>query len=530
MLKRQFVSIGALHWFHTLSFSNSALRKHIQQICHYVSLDDFIDHLPYYTHVRVAPNISRARYQYHGQTLIAFTWIAPWALNFFYMMNYMELDGSFKAACRYVFSTPQGVLCNEALPLGISINLTEDVRLFEYFHNDLRSLVPPTWGPFPKRPVLSDKGGGIQAFCRHHQLRQLFCHRHLIENAKANSPLGFLVARALRERSERSYLEHRPQYLADAEGLWRAGLLSEEKVIWFTKEFLTPEFEHGLWHRMQDRISSCSNHAERFHGVVNQHLLVRNTLPARLHVMQTEIENRYRLFGEGRHRQMLAVVEHLKACNAPQCGICDDPDCLDYQKLMESRYAVDRFPCRHTVRAWGCPGAEPLRPLEKFDIEPGTHLTTEIMWEEELPAKFLAKSSVAEAIADANEQPETPAWEDGIILASGPSAPDDGTDTPHEAWELADRKIVYDIVDGVLHFRRSRRQPEELELSDVALAVWADLEASFAKAEEDSNRLGVAAECAARWWAWAREKGQARPFPPFGWYRPPEAPAQDQAH
>jgi hypothetical protein len=40
--------------------------------------------------------------------------------------------------------------------------------------------------------------------------------------------------------------------------------------------------EHGLWHRSEHRMSSCSNHAERFHGIVNEHLKRRSTLVVRL--------------------------------------------------------------------------------------------------------------------------------------------------------------------------------------------------------------------------------------------------------
>jgi hypothetical protein len=538
MIHSGFASLASYAWLEMLSFAESTLRHHRQVALHCVSVDDVIDHLPYYTHVRVAPDLEGARYLYHGKALLAFTWIAPWAVPMFYQCDYMELDGSFKGAWPYVYSTPQAIRWNEALPFGMSIHLTEDFLLFDYFHQDLRSVVPPGCPPFPQQPVLSDKGGGIAAFCRHHQLWHLFCHRHLIENAKANSALGFLVARALRERSQRSYLEHRPQYLADANKLHEVGLLNHDQYIMFTN-FLTPVFEHGLWHRMCRRISSCSNHAERFHGIVNQHLRVRNTLPTRLHLMRTEIEQRYKHFGQGRHRQILAVVAHLKACNAPQCHPCTDPDCLDYMKLMENRYNVERFPCRHTVQAWGAPNAVPLKPPEVLNAGPDRHLTTEVTLDGDFPAKFRAESTipglpdleenVPDEILSDETTSATPSWEDGISLASAPAAPDERAHITREAWELADRKIAYDIVDGILYFRRHMRHPEELDRAQVALVVWADLEDSFQRASPGANRLEIAAQCTARWWVWAQDKGRSRPFPPFGWSLPPEGPARVQS-
>jgi hypothetical protein len=505
---------------------------------HFVSVDDFIDHLPYYTHARVAANIEGARYLYHGKALLGFTWIAQWAVPYCHQMDYMQLDGSFKASYPYVYSTPQGVQSNEALPLGMSIHLSEDFLLFDYFQNDLQSVVPPGCPPLPGRPVLSDKGTAIAAFCRRHQFMQFLCHRNLIENAGANSPLGFIVARALRERSARSYQDHRPQYLADAEELHRVGLLSREQLLCFGN-FLTPAFEHGIWHRIPWQMSTCSNHAERFHGVVNQHLQVRNSLPERLNVLRTEIMNRYECFGQGRHRQIQAVLEHLKSCNAPQSLTCSAPDCIEYKVLMSNRYGTTSFPCRHTAKVCGPPAYKPLPRPEMLAMPSDLHLMTEIVLDDPLPSKFLADSIVPDApdsipmnadelIGDGPKQMRP--WEEDIALESGADPPNDRPGDWREAWERADRKIASDIVDGVLHFRRNRGQGEELVRSDVTLAVWADLRTSYKREGPEADRLQVAAQCAARWWVWAKEKGHARPFPPFGWSLPRDVPANAWGH
>jgi hypothetical protein len=495
----------------------------MREASHTVSLDEFIDHLPFYTHVRVAPGAAGARYFYHELPLISFTWIAPWALSFSEYLDYTQLDGSFKGAWPYVYSTPQGIQSNEALPLGLSMGFTEDHALFQHFHDDLRALVRPGRS-LPKRPVLSDKGGGIRAFCLQNQLWQLFCHRHLIENAKANSPLGFLIARALREPSHRSYQEHRPQYIADAAELKQVGLLTEDQHATFLS-FLTEDFPDGLWHRIPDAISSCTNHAERFHGVINQHLSTRSTLPERLDVIRTEIEKKYKQFGQGRHRQISDVICHLRSCHARQSLDCDDLDCRDYRILMASRYRVANFPCRHTVSAWDIAVVRPLSQ-PPCDHRTPQHLITQIVLNGPLPPKFQCKSLVPDAADHEIREGinQMPSWNDGIALGSGADASDDGKRTLSEEWERADRRIAYDIVDGVLYFRRRPPHSQNLGRAGITLAVWADLECSLEQAGVHASRLVVAAQCTARWWLWARERGRERPFPPFGWSLRPDDP------
>jgi hypothetical protein len=65
--------------------------------------------------------------------LIGFTLIARWAGTTFAQTDYLQLDASFKAAWPDVSSVPQGIQANEALPLGVAINLSEDSQVFNGF-------------------------------------------------------------------------------------------------------------------------------------------------------------------------------------------------------------------------------------------------------------------------------------------------------------------------------------------------------------------------------------------------------------
>jgi hypothetical protein len=114
---------------------------------------------------------------------------------------------------------------------------------------------------------------------------------------------------------------------------------------------------------------------------------------------------------------------------------------------------------------------------------------------------------------------EIPIWNDGTVLASWPDAVEAESATSWRILERADKKIAHDIVDGVIHFRRHPPDAEELERSVVT--IWTDLQDSYSQARAQGYspelRVQIAAQCAPRWWTWARDKGKQRPFRAFGW-------------
>jgi hypothetical protein len=200
------------------------------------------------------------------------------------------------------------------------------------------------------KPVLSDQGSALHKFCVDNNILQFLCHRHLIELFGASTALGVLVARVLREPTQDSYLEHRPEYLAIAQALLDRHVIILKAHRKFL-EFLTEEFPHGIWNRAEFGISTCSNHAERFHGVVNQHLKPRETLPERLAVIRDQRIQKCVDFGEHRQDKVMGILAQLKAVPAPQTPVCFEPDCVSYVQLMQCRFGVFPFPCKHTVNA-----------------------------------------------------------------------------------------------------------------------------------------------------------------------------------
>jgi hypothetical protein len=366
-------------------------------------------------------------------------------------------------------------------------------------------------------------GAALTAFCTNNRWPQYFCHRHLIEVFGASSPLGILVAQALRETSARSYLEHREQYLADAAALHDLALVDNHDYEKFCS-FLSEDFQHGIWHRISDGISSCSNHAERFHRVVNHHLPARASLPLRLCVIRDQMNAKYEKFGSQGKEQFQDIVRHLRECHAPATSPCPNVYCADFVEIMKHRFGLGSFPCKHTAHESRWNVIRPA-PLEKLMLaqNPHAHQTEEIRRRKPFPRAFLHRHSTKKDIetADASRH-SIPTWDDSTILAPGEGAPvalEDATEHPLEEWERRDKSIARDITDGIFRIREARRACT-LDKRDVIVDVWEDLRNNTV-ANASTSRLEIAAICKAHWWKWAKHDDEERPIPAHGWSGPP---------
>jgi hypothetical protein len=65
------------------------------------------------------------------------------------------------------------------------------------------------------------------------------------------------------------------------------------------------EFIHGIWHRLLLGISSCDNHSEGFHAVIERalHDFWRSLLPERLRAIFDCIDKKFKNFGDNRPKQ-----------------------------------------------------------------------------------------------------------------------------------------------------------------------------------------------------------------------------------
>jgi hypothetical protein len=503
LLQRKFVPPESRRWMREASFSASGLRKLLRREANTLSLDDFIDTLPGFTRARVT-NTTAAIYQYHGRDLVGFTWIPGWAWPAYKRMNYVELDGSF-ATHPFTYCIPQGVIKNEGVPLGFSMNTSENSFLFSWFMGDLKEICPePT--EFVNKAVLSDKGGGVTKFCEGPPSSpQYNCHRHLIGNFSASSAGGRLATDALRTRSERVYVELRDQLLADADALVEIGLMKASDAAKF-KEFIPEDpklFVHGLWHRIALGISSADNHCEGFHSVINKAVrkFFRGCLPERLKAIYDCIVSKFQRFGTGRPKQIKAAIRKLQSYHAAQVPQCDRQDCVEFQLIMTSRFGLGTFPCKHTVDAW-TPEDLSLAKITPTENFPNVHVAQEIS--HTFHPKFLqAGRCVNDEPQPEQNLPET--FDDvTLMLEEDDSEPVN----PHFVLEARDKREVRHIVSGILSLKKDAHHPDRLDPNDLHIDVWMDLVGTFGRTPPGSDRAVVIAKRTALWWKWARDGGE----------------------
>ena len=141
--------------------------------------------------------------------LFSLTYIFPWAIallrnNFSCFMT----DATFKAMKPYILTILNIIVCNESLPIGISVAPTETSseyqRLWDHLLSIARSLhCDPKI--FSSHPFVCDQGSGLKKFLEDNNLQIKYCHRHLIENFGSSSLIGNYVSRILRTSSQEDF-------------------------------------------------------------------------------------------------------------------------------------------------------------------------------------------------------------------------------------------------------------------------------------------------------------------------------------
>ena len=312
----------------------------------------------------------------------SFIWIAPWAQSIIDKINYLELDGSFKATRPYTYCIFHGVHFNSSIPFAVSLHFTESSELYELLFVGLRKFHLKT-EPFENKQILSDMGDSIISFSKKHFMTNNFCHRHLIEHFGPKSGLGLIVIKILETRTLLEYMKIREELLGEIEEFEKIQLKSPscdqiqiEKIYQIKIMLALPEdIENGKfdfdiidsnyfypkwanWERREYNIPRCSNHSEGFHGNIN------NTIPKKgIYSMKTGftkiidflmnyLENRKNNFGDSFRKRHIKIIEKVRTIlrEGPDSYLkcsCENCDC---EEILYNRaiYGVD-FPCEHTV-------------------------------------------------------------------------------------------------------------------------------------------------------------------------------------
>jgi hypothetical protein len=342
-------------------------------------LEAFVDRMLQcgWVRIRYTETAERAL-RWRGHDVLSVTFIPWWAFLVHESCDYLQLDASWRPTKPYAYTAPQGLYSNEAIPLGFTFAPSESHFLYDTFFEDLQYFFGyPGLAP---KSVLCD--GGLALFCLNAARKRFACHRHLIEAWSAGYYTGGFAARALRAERPEQFDRIRKQVIAEARELKDAGVITEKLCEDF-EAFLNGaetggRWSHGIWDRIVEAIARCTQHAERFHGVVNQHLTKAMLFLERVAVLFTWLCNRFddynSLDGHPR-RQLFETIDAMKKWNWPQVAQCNHPDCVQHCRIMNKRYNITTFPCGHTVGQWDGTNLPPLpqfvRPpdLPPFRVE-----------------------------------------------------------------------------------------------------------------------------------------------------------------
>jgi ubiquitin C-terminal hydrolase len=499
-------------------YSRSSWRRMKLAASHTECLSDLIHFLSHrgYTQVIGSPvEKIKTRFVHANRDVAALIWIAPWAITAYKAASHIQLDCSFRATRPFVYCVPMAIIRNEAVPLGFIMTPTESAWTYTTFMETLWDLMASGGVDNHYRPpVLSDQGPGLISFCIDHAIRQFFCHRHLIEKFGSSSPAGMLAARVLRLQTRDEFIELRPQFVAEAQELYAKGLMSVQSLVKFRNwlEADPENFRDGLWHRIKEGIPRCSNHAERFHGVVNQR--IRNervyALPRRLRILYDEIVLKAQAYNDSEHRQLTESIRQMKRLNTHPRQQCHDAECAIFCEMMNARYGIEWFPCPHT--AW--------RPMGEVNKLPS--LLNEADWaifdsyREAILVKMAKKGrrkvpGFGTAQFNANCPPLIRKKKNKVLVWDDEKGPDEHAGL---AEQIPRWRIARGIVTGVLYLRRRSKRCPPIDPIAATVTILADLTTKYeemvgpwspdaAREPPTAAERKWLAEYAVPWYRWA---------------------------
>lgn len=271
---------------------------------HTTSINDLVESLPgdKYVIFENESNKQENPFMLNDQKVQQFAWIVPWASSAIDQADYIELDGTFKSCRPFTAFVLQAVRKNTGIPLCLVLTPTESAASFSFAYHCLEKSTNKV-DKLRSLEVLADLGSGISSFVTDELNKEFVyaCHRHLIENAGSNSLNGSYVKRMLRLNNEEEFTSY--LYLINC--TFRdsddppLGEKESSKLFSLIRKYPT----WAKWMRQGIHMSTCSNHAEGFHRVLNKATNCKRSFVTRIGEVVKAIESRYRNIISGKSLQ-----------------------------------------------------------------------------------------------------------------------------------------------------------------------------------------------------------------------------------
>jgi hypothetical protein len=225
------------------------------------------------------------------------------------------LDATFKLIPGFVVSLVSGIIFNSYIPLGFTINHSENSELYQHFY---QTFLHQTQFNLATYPVLSDKHTGIRSFCAHQNLQQFFCIVHLLRSFGVKHHLLYAIKKLIyieQKEDVPNFLHYLTQNLeselADSSivgKLQSIGLNVLDGVI-----VIEPNSELFSQccaaFRLESGIPLCTNSIESVHGHLNENIPRHNSFFHGCATLLQRIKNRFKII---RRYLVSKLEEHYK--------------------------------------------------------------------------------------------------------------------------------------------------------------------------------------------------------------------------
>jgi ankyrin repeat protein len=353
--------------------------------------------------------------KYHIRTM---TWLIPNITTVLSNCQYIELDASFQASHPYVYTVPQAIIHNEAVPLGFTLAPTERMDLYKEFY-DAITRAYPQFDLHMRIPILTDEGTGLLAFAKLYHLEHYLCYKHLLFKFIQNSNLYFLVRRiifcstpeklqmiTLHVQMTAALIFQKSTAHKDAfENIfqWSYNIQTKE---WTRKP--TNFINQSLWVRNAKGIGTTTNHAESFHRTMNintktnddpskKAMNFRNNIVRKIKSNNTKNGRQIREFiGNEQKRAFLKNIIQVEKCEK-----CDT-------SRFRARFMCD-VPCIHTCLAYDLTKIPPFTKISMKTTRPNIihTLSIEDNWtfaEERRPGLLNSNEEVDDSIPENQDE------------------------------------------------------------------------------------------------------------------------------
>ena len=300
--------------------------------------------------------------------------------------KYYQLDTSFYVFTDYVYCVPQFIVRNCSIPIGIIIGRSENAGLYSSLFRAVylwdKALASTTkcdfhlMEKFQKLPFVSDNHSSLRAYADAHNITQYLCHRHIIENYGSNSLVAICVRLLLDCYSEMELQEQmqvangiiKERFMRLAQqGCQKSSFLDVVKKFGeFSGQSIAVEdgelkfipradrtqtiSKWALW--MRQGASSCSNHSEAFHHVLNESIRTKGGKPhfySALLTTETKITQKQKQWKEYAAKNLKKLYGKIKRCSGDEvnlpCRFCR------FGEKIRDRYDVcSYFPCQHLTK------------------------------------------------------------------------------------------------------------------------------------------------------------------------------------